>query len=104
MTSHSFAQAIRAIGEAIHGQPAETISMARLLTLLFEVAELFDMQTRAGWSCCRRPWWWSRALPARSTTAFNMWRGAEPRGQVPGSATISGPAAFSPMHVTVWAR
>src|SRR5690606_32387134 len=42
----SFAQAIRAIDEPIHGQPAETISMARLLTLLFEVTELFDMQTR----------------------------------------------------------
>ena len=42
----AFAQAIRAIGEPIHGQPAETISMARLLTLLFEVTELFDMQTR----------------------------------------------------------
>ena len=42
----AFAQAIRAIGEPIHGQPAETISMARLLTLLFEVTELFDMETR----------------------------------------------------------
>ena len=28
------------------GQPAETISMAKLLTLLFEVTELFDMETR----------------------------------------------------------
>ncbi len=44
----AFAQAIRAIGEPIHGQPAETISMAKLLTLLFEVTELFDMQTRTG--------------------------------------------------------
>ncbi|MGO4842028.1 AarF/UbiB family protein, partial [Rhizobiaceae sp. 2RAB30] len=42
----AFAQAIRAIGEPIHGQPAETISMAKLLTLLFEVTELFDMETR----------------------------------------------------------
>ncbi|MDP9761290.1 ubiquinone biosynthesis protein [Agrobacterium tumefaciens] len=42
----SFAQAIRAIGEPIHGQPAETISMGKLLTLLFEVTELFDMETR----------------------------------------------------------
>ncbi|MCB1440251.1 MAG: 2-polyprenylphenol 6-hydroxylase, partial [Nitratireductor sp.] len=42
----SFAQAIRAIGEPIHGQSAETISMAKLLTLLFEVTELFDMETR----------------------------------------------------------
>ncbi len=40
------AGAARAIGEPIHGQPAETISMAHLLTLLFEVTELFDMQTR----------------------------------------------------------
>ena len=39
----NFAQAIRAIGEPIHGQPAETISMGRLLTLLFEVTELFDI-------------------------------------------------------------
>ncbi|MGO8352258.1 ubiquinone biosynthesis protein UbiB, partial [Rhizobium johnstonii] len=42
----SFAQAIRAIGEPIHGQQAETISMGKLLTLLFEVTELFDMETR----------------------------------------------------------
>src|SRR5207244_2120228 len=42
----SFAQAIRAIGEPIHNRTAEDISMARLLTLLFEVTALFDMQTR----------------------------------------------------------
>ncbi len=42
----SFAQAIRAIGEPIHGQSAETISMAKLLTLLFEVTDLFDMEAR----------------------------------------------------------
>jgi ubiquinone biosynthesis protein len=42
----SFAQAIRAIGEPIHNRTAEDISMAKLLTLLFEVTGLFDMQTR----------------------------------------------------------
>ena len=42
----SFAQAIRAIGEPIHSRTAEEISMARLLTLLFEVTGLFDMRTR----------------------------------------------------------
>lgn len=41
-----FAQAIRAIGEPIHNRPAADISMAKLLTLLFEVTGLFDMQTR----------------------------------------------------------
>ncbi|MGB7100155.1 MAG: 2-polyprenylphenol 6-hydroxylase [Xanthobacteraceae bacterium] len=42
----NFAQAIRAIGEPIHNRTAEDISMARLLTLLFEVTGLFDMRTR----------------------------------------------------------
>ena len=42
----NFAQAIRAIGEPIHNRAAEDISMAKLLTLLFEVTGLFDMRTR----------------------------------------------------------
>ncbi len=41
-----FAQAIRAIGEPIHNRAADEISMAKLLTLLFEVTGLFDMRTR----------------------------------------------------------
>ncbi len=41
-----FAQAIRAIGEPIHQRRADEISMAKLLTLLFEITELFDMKTR----------------------------------------------------------
>jgi ubiquinone biosynthesis protein len=42
----NFAQAIRAIGEPIHNRKAEEISMAKLLTLLFEVTGIFDMRTR----------------------------------------------------------
>ena len=41
-----FAQAIRAIGEPIHSRTADEISMAKLLTLLFEITALFDMHTR----------------------------------------------------------
>lgn len=41
-----FAQAIRAIGEPIHNRRADEISMAKLLTLLFEITALFDMATR----------------------------------------------------------
>jgi ubiquinone biosynthesis protein len=41
-----FAQAIRAIGEPIHARTADQISMAKVLTLLFEVTGLFDMKTR----------------------------------------------------------
>ena len=42
----NFAQAIRAIGEPIHNRKAQEISMANLLTLLFEVTAIFDMETR----------------------------------------------------------
>ncbi len=41
-----FAQAIRAVGEPIHSRTADQISMAKLLTLLFEITALFDMRTR----------------------------------------------------------
>lgn len=41
-----FAQALRAIGEPIHGRTAEEISMADLLGQLFAYTEVFDMQTR----------------------------------------------------------
>ncbi|MCI0467940.1 MAG: AarF/UbiB family protein, partial [Beijerinckiaceae bacterium] len=41
-----FAQALRAIGEPIHSRPADQISMAKLLSLLFEITGLFDMKTR----------------------------------------------------------
>jgi ubiquinone biosynthesis protein len=42
----NFAQALRAIGEPIHSRTADQISMAKLLTLLFEITGLFDMKTR----------------------------------------------------------
>ncbi|WP_439572845.1 2-polyprenylphenol 6-hydroxylase [Phreatobacter sp.] len=41
-----FAQAIRAIGEPIHSRTADQISMAKLLSLLFEVTGIFEMKTR----------------------------------------------------------
>lgn len=41
-----FAQALRAIGEPIHGRAAEDVSMADLLGQLFAYTDVFDMQTR----------------------------------------------------------
>ena len=62
----SFAQAIRAIGEPIHKRTAEDISMAKLLTLLFEVTSLFDMRTRPEALMLQKPWSWSKAWHVRS--------------------------------------
>jgi len=74
----SFAQAIRAIGEPIHGQPAETISMARLLTLLFEVTELFDMETRPELIMLQKTMVVVEGVARTLNPQFNMWKAAEP--------------------------
>ena len=75
---HSFAQAIRAIGEPIHGQPAETISMAKLLTLLFEVTEIFDMQTRPELLLLQKTMVVVEGVARTLDPQFNMWKAAEP--------------------------
>jgi ubiquinone biosynthesis protein len=74
----AFAQAIRAIGEPIHGQPAETISMARLLTLLFEVTELFDMETRTELVLLQKTMVVVEGVARTLDPAFNMWKTSEP--------------------------
>ncbi len=74
----SFAQAIRAIGEPIHGQPAETISMGKLLTLLFEVTELFDMETRPELVMLQKTMVVVEGVARMLNPRFNMWKAAEP--------------------------
>ncbi|WP_336070637.1 2-polyprenylphenol 6-hydroxylase [Nitratireductor rhodophyticola] len=74
----AFAQALRAIGEPIHGQSAETISMARLLTLLFEVTELFDMQTRPELLLLQKTMVVVEGVARTLDPHFNMWKTAEP--------------------------
>ena len=76
--SRAFAQAIRAIGEPIHGQPAETISMAKLLTLLFEVTELFDMETRPELVLLQKTMVVVEGVARMLDPAFNMWKTSEP--------------------------
>jgi ubiquinone biosynthesis protein len=74
----AFAQALRAIGEPIHGQPAETISMAKLLTLLFEVTELFDMQTRPELLLLQKTMVVVEGVARTLDPHFNMWKSSEP--------------------------
>lgn len=74
----SFAQAIRAIGEPIHGQPADTISMAKLLTLLFEVTELFDMETRPELIMLQKTMVVVEGVARSLNPKFNMWKASEP--------------------------
>ncbi|MGL3608300.1 2-polyprenylphenol 6-hydroxylase [Rhizobium sp. G187] len=74
----SFAQAIRAIGEPIHGQPAETISMGKLLTLLFEVTEIFDMETRPELVMLQKTMVVVEGVARILNPRFNMWKAADP--------------------------
>ncbi|WP_287284141.1 AarF/UbiB family protein, partial [Mesorhizobium sp.] len=74
----AFAQAIRAIGEPIHGQPAETISMAKLLALLFEVTDLFDMATRSELVLLQKTMVVVEGVARTLDPAFNMWKTSEP--------------------------
>ncbi len=73
-----FAQAIRAIGEPIHGQPARDISMARLLTLLFEVTEIFDMETRTELLLLQKTMVVVEGVSRSLDSDFDMWSASEP--------------------------
>jgi ubiquinone biosynthesis protein len=79
--SHSvddFAQAIRAIGEPIHQRRADQISMAKLLTLLFEVTELFDMRTRTELVMLQKTMVVIEGVARGLDPKLDMWSTAEP--------------------------
>jgi ubiquinone biosynthesis protein len=73
-----FAQAIRAIGEPIHGQSARDISMARLLTLLFEITEIFGMQTRSELLLLQKTMVVVEGVSRSLDPDFDMWAVSEP--------------------------
>jgi ubiquinone biosynthesis protein len=73
-----FAQAIRAIGEPIHNRTAEDISMAKLLTLLFEVTSLFDMRTRPELLLLQKTMVVVEGVARSLDPKLDMWSTAEP--------------------------
>jgi ubiquinone biosynthesis protein len=73
-----FAQALRAIGEPIHGQSARDISMGKLLTLLFEVTEIFDMRTRPELLLVQKTMVVVEGVARSLDPKFDMWATAEP--------------------------
>jgi ubiquinone biosynthesis protein len=74
----SFAQAIRAIGEPIHNRPASEISMAKLLTLLFEITGLFDMRTRPELLLLQKTMVVAEGVARSLDPELDMWATAEP--------------------------
>jgi ubiquinone biosynthesis protein len=77
-SAEDFAQALRAIGEPIHGHRASDISMAKLLGLLFEVTDLFDMETRPELVLLQKTMVVVEGVARRLDPEFDMWTTSEP--------------------------
>ena len=73
-----FAQALRAIGEPIHSRTADQISMARLLTLLFDITALFDMTTRVELVLLQKTMVVVEGVARKLDPQLNMWSTSEP--------------------------
>jgi len=73
-----FAQAIRAVGEPIHARTADQISMAKLLTLLFEITGLFDMSTRLELVMLQKTMVVVEGVARKLDPHLDMWATAEP--------------------------
>ncbi len=77
-TVAEFAQAMRAIGEPIHGRTAEEISMADLLGQLFAYTDVFDMETRPELILLQKSMVIVEGVARDLNPNLNMWSAAEP--------------------------
>ncbi len=73
-----FAQALRAVGEPMHQKTADQISMARLLTQLFEYTEVFEMQTRLELVFLQKTMVVVEGVGRTLDPQLDMWKVAEP--------------------------
>jgi ubiquinone biosynthesis protein len=73
-----FARALRAVGEPIFGMDASRISMARLLTYLFEVTERFGMETRTELILLQRTMVVVEGVARGLDPNLNIWEVAQP--------------------------
>ncbi len=73
-----FAQAMRAIGEPIHGRTANEISMADLLGQLFAYTEVFDMETRPELILLQKSMVIVEGVARSLDPSLNLWSAAEP--------------------------
>ncbi len=73
-----FARALRAVGEPIFGMDASRISMARLLSYLFEVTERFGMETRTELILLQRTMVVVEGVARSLDPHMNIWQAARP--------------------------
>ncbi len=73
-----FARALRVVGEPIFGMEASRISMARLLSYLFEVTEKFGMETRTELILLQRTMVVVEGVARSLDPHINIWQVARP--------------------------
>jgi ubiquinone biosynthesis protein len=78
MDVDEFARALRAVGEPIFGMDASGISMARLLSYLFEVTERFGMETRTELILLQRTMVVVEGVARSLDSNINIWKVAQP--------------------------
>ncbi|MFO7921613.1 MAG: 2-polyprenylphenol 6-hydroxylase, partial [Nioella sp.] len=71
-------QALRSVGEPIFGMDASRISMARLLSYLFEVTEQFGMETRTELILLQRTMVVVEGVARSLDANINIWKTARP--------------------------
>ena len=88
-----FSQALRSVGEPIFGMEASDISMAKLLSRLFEVTEQFGMETRTELLLLQRTMVVVEGVSRSLDPNINMWETARPVVEKYIAATL-GPKAI----------
>ena len=73
-----FARALRSVGEPIFGLDADRVSMARLLSFLFEVTERFGMETRTELILLQRTMVVVEGVARSFDPQINIWQVAKP--------------------------
>jgi ubiquinone biosynthesis protein len=74
----AFAQALRAVGEPNVGRPSGSVSMGRLLGLLFEITALFNMHLRPELVLLQKTMVTVEGVARKLDPSHNLWSAAEP--------------------------
>ena len=73
-----FAQALRTVGEPVMDQPADKVSMGRLLAQLFEITALFDMRLRPELVLLQKTMVTVEGVARRIDPQHDLWAAARP--------------------------
>jgi ubiquinone biosynthesis protein len=74
----AFAQALRAVGEAVFGRPASQVPMSRVLLQLFEITALYEMRLRPELVLLQKTMMTVEGVARRIMPDHDIWAAADP--------------------------